>query len=321
MKNKAILLFIPLFFYCSLSAQMIVTEEPVEQQTSVGKIYGSLKVPASKSKIPVALIVAGSGPTDRNGNQPNMQNNSLKMLSDGLYYNGIATLCFDKRKIGESKDIKQDETDVRIEDFAKDVEGWVNILSLDKRFSEIIIIGHSEGSLIGMLAINNNKKVNKFVSLAGSGKPMNEILKDQLSERLKGQPQAVTDMIFSYIEKLEKGETISDVPPSLSALFRPSVQPYLISCFKYNPQTEIAKLNIPVLIVQGTTDIQVPIEHAELLSKANPKAKKEIIENMNHVLKKCENTDLKSQLVTYSNPNLPLETSIVKTISDFIKEK
>ncbi|MDU1891270.1 MAG: alpha/beta hydrolase [Dysgonomonas sp.] len=301
-----------------ICAQSVINETPMVLKTEVGELYGILKVPQSKSKIPVAVIIAGSGPTDRDGNQPQMKSNSLKMLSDGLYYKGIATLCFDKRKSGKSK-VGQKEEDIRLEDFVKDVEGWIDLVSQDKRFSDIIIIGHSEGSLIGMLAINNRKKIDRFISLAGSGKPKNEILKEQLSERMKGQPQFAIDMIFSYIEKLERGERIPDVPQNLMALFRPSVQPYLISCFKYNPQAEIAKINIPVLITSGSTDIQVTPEHTELLSKANPKAHKVIIENMNHILKECDKTDLQSQLATYTDPNKPIMEQITNIISSFIK--
>ncbi|MBS5980251.1 MAG: alpha/beta hydrolase, partial [Dysgonomonas mossii] len=114
-------------------------------------------------------------------------------------------------------------------------------------------------------------------------------------------------------------ETISNIPPNLNALFRPSVQPYMISVMKYNPQEEIAKLTIPTLIIQGTTDIQVPIEHANLLSVANPKAQKVIIENMNHVLKDCKSSDMAEQTATYSNKSIPLNKEVGKVIINFIK--
>lgn len=313
-----LLISIPLF----VSAQIIINEEKASIKTSSGQIFGTLKVPANKKSIPVVLLIAGSGPTDRNGNQPNMQNNSLKMIADALFYNGIASLAFDKAGIGESTIGTKEEKDLRFEDYINDVKAWVDLLSKDKRFSKIIIAGHSEGSLIGMIASQNNANVSKFISIAGVGEKAGDILKQQLAKQLISQPPSVKEMIFSYIDKLEKSETIENVPPSLNSLFRPSVQPYMISWLKYNPQDEVKKLTIPVLILQGTTDIQVSVEQAELLAKANVKAKKVIIENMNHVLKDCESADMQTQLTsTYNNPNTPLSKILINEIVDFVKKK
>lgn len=316
------LIIIALFLSISISAQLIISEEPIILKTSSGDIHGTLKVPPANQKaIPIVLLIAGSGPTDRNGNQPQMQNNSLRMLSDALFHNGIASLAFDKRGIAESKDSGKEESELRFEDYIKDVKEWIELLAKDKRFSDIIIAGHSEGSLIGIIASQNNTNVSKYISIAGVGEPTGNILKEQLGKQLVGQPQTVKDMIFSYIDKLEKGETIENVPPSLNSLFRTSVQPYMISWLKYNPQKEIEKLTIPILIIQGTTDIQVSTKQAELLAKAQPDAKMVIIENMNHVLKDCEQTDMASQVSVYTNPNLPINKELTKGIIDFIKSK
>lgn len=320
MNCKKLSLFLLLLLSLNISAQLIVSEEPIVLKTKTGDIFGSLKAPNSKTPVPIAIIIAGSGPTDRNGNSQLTQNDAYKMLSDELFYSGIATLCFDKRGIAASKSAMKEESDIRFENYIEDVKGWINLLSNDKRFSNIIIIGHSEGSLIGMIAAKNNPKVTKYISIAGMGVPFDVILKEQLEKQLAGQPQATKDLIFSYLDKLQQGETISNVPPTLNALFRPSVQPYMISVMKYNPQEEIAKLTIPTLIIQGTTDIQVPTEQANLLSVANPKAQKVIIENMNHVLlKDCKSSDMAEQMPTYSNKSIPLNKEIGKVIINFIK--
>lgn len=317
-----ILIILLLFFFTTrASAQLLVTKEPIVLKTSTGDIYGTLKVPVNNKPIPLALIIVGSGPTDRNGNQPQMKNNSLKMLSDGLFYNNIATLCFDKRGIAESKAAGKDEADLRFDDYVNDIRSWADLLAKDKRFSEIVIVGHSEGSLIGMIAAQDNKKASKYISIAGVGEPAANILKEQLSKQMAAQPQVARDMIFSYIDKLEKGETITDVPASLNMLFRPSVQPYMISWFKYNPQEEISKLTIPVLILQGTTDIQVTVKQAELLADANSKAQKIIIDKMDHVMKNSETTDQPTQIKdSYTNPDKPVMPEVIKNISSFIKE-
>jgi pimeloyl-ACP methyl ester carboxylesterase len=305
----------------AVSAQLLIKEESAVLKTSVGNINGTLKVPDSKNAVPVAIIIAGSGPTDRDCNQPNMKSNSYKMLSDALFYNNVATLCYDKRGIAKSK-IEQKEEDLRFDTYVDDVKAWINQLSEDKRFSDIILIGHSEGSLLGMIAARNNPKVAKYISIAGAGMSAPDILKEQLGKQLQGQPETIKNMVFSYIDKLENGETIPDVPVYLNALFRPSVQPYMISWFKYNPQAEISKLTIPTLLLQGTTDIQVGVDQAELLAKANPNAQKVIIENMDHVLKISETKDMAEQIKnSYNNPDTRISKELVKTITDFIKAK
>ena len=283
------------------------------------KIYGTLKIPKTKEKIPVALIIAGSGPTDRNCNQPSMTCNTYKLLSDSLNKYGIATLCYDKRLIAKSVS-KQTEDELRFDDYVKDAKDWIEFLRQDNRFSEIIVIGHSEGSLVGMIACENNPNVSKFISLAGVGESADEILKEQLSKQLVGQT-VLKSKIFSYIDELKRGNLLKNVPPDLYVLFRPSVQPYMISWFKYNPQEEIAKLKIPILILQGDFDIQVSEENAELLHEANPNAQTFIIDNMNHVLKNSQSMDMNEQFQdSYNNSTSPINQELVEKIVEFIKK-
>lgn len=311
MKTTIAILFL-LILTGNLSAQIM--GEPIGLETKTGKIEGTLLCPPAVKKMPVVLLIAGSGPTDRNGNNPMMTNNSLKMLAEGLFEKGIAVVRFDKRGIAESKDAGLQEVDLRFESYVKDVEEWVELLKKDGRFSEVHILGHSEGSLIGMIAAQKEES-GKFISLAGVGSPAGEILREQL----KAQPPMVLQMALPFIEKMERGETVDDVPQMLQALFRPSVQPYMISWFKYDPKKEIAKLNKPILIIQGTTDIQVTISDAEKLADANKKARKYIIEGMNHILKEVE-IDRQKNLQTYSMPDLPLKEGLIDIIVAFIKQ-
>lgn len=300
-----------IFLSLSLFAQK---DESITLITATGKIEGTLLFPDKEKNIPIALIIAGSGPTDRDGNNPYMKNNSLKMMTEGLSEKGIATLRYDKRGIAKSKDAGLKENDLRFENYIDDVIQWVNLLKKDKRFTKVIIIGHSEGSLIGMIA-SQQAKVDKFISIAGAGRPASDIIRTQL----EGQPSIVLDAALPIIDKLEKGDTISDVPQMLNTLFRPSVQPYIISWFKYDPQIEIAKLKIPILIIQGTTDIQVTVNEAELLKKAGSNTKLEIIEGMNHILKEVE-MDRQKNIQTYSQPDLPLKEGLIEIISEFINK-
>jgi len=177
------------------------------------------------------------------------------------------------------------------------------------------VICHSEGSLIGMIASQVNN-VNKFISIAGAGQPADKIIREQL----KSQPMSVTIPANAFLDKLVKGETIANVPPMLNSFFRLSVQPYMISWIKYDPQKEIAKLKIPVLIIQGTTDIQVGIDDAKRLAKAQPAAKLVIIDGMNHIMKQAP-IDRQLNLLTYTQPDLPLTRELNNFLISFMLEK
>lgn len=288
-------------------------ESPVILHTTTGDIFGTLTIPKNLNKIPVTLIIAGSGPTDRNGNNQMMKNESLKMLVYSLANNGIASLRFDKRGIGESMSAGKKESDLRFEDYINDAKAWIELLKKDDRFSKVIVIGHSEGSLIGMIASNNLS--DGFVSIAGAGRSADKIIKEQLA----GQPKAVQDLCFPIIDSLVLGKTVKNVSASLYSLFRPGVQPYMISWFHYDPQAEIKKLNIPVLVVQGTNDIQVSEEEANLLSKANMHAQLVFIKKMNHIFKIIDG-DKNENIASYNDPSLPISEELTNKIAAFIKK-
>ena len=310
MKNPTgLILFILMVSSISLFAQK---EEVLILATEDINIEGTLLIPVSEKKIPVVLFISGSGPTDRDGNNRLMKNNSLKMLATGLAESGIATLRYDKRGVGKSAGDGVDESELRFNDYIDDAALWIDYLNNDDRFNEVMVLGHSEGSLIGMVA-SQNHAVTKFISLAGVGEPANKIIRQQL-EKL---PSEIQQQANPILEKLETGGQVDDVPMPLYSLFRPDVQPYLISWFKYDPKEELAKLKIPILILQGTSDIQVDVSNAEFLGAANERAKVEIIEGMNHVLKQSE-LDQQSNLLTYNNPDLPLSDGVIEILTRFI---
>lgn len=288
-------------------------ETNVTLKINIDQLYGTLTVPDVTKKCPVALIIAGSGPTDRNGNNPMMKNNSLKMLTEALAKNGIASLRYDKRGIGESKASAPTESALVFENYTEDAKSWINFLKQDKRFSQLIVIGHSEGSLIGMIA---GAKANKFISIAGAGESADKLLKEQISSKSNKQ---IEDMTFPIIDSLKNGNKVNKVDPLLNSLFRPGIQPYLISWFKYDPQTEIKKLTVPVLIIQGNKDLQVNVADAESLSKASKNAELVIVDKMNHILKIIDG-DNKANFESYNNENLPISEELTNKIVSFIKK-
>jgi uncharacterized protein len=299
-----------------LFAPALTAGESVSLDTGAGALYGTLELPASKPPFPVALIIAGSGPTDRDGNSRLLpgKNNSLKMLAEGLAGQGIASLRYDKRGIGESKTIGLKEEDLRFETYVDDAVRWGQYLRKDNRLRAPVIIGHSEGSLIGMLAARK-LPADGYISIAGAGRPGGQIILLQL--RSQSIPPDLMKQVEDIVSALEQGRTVDSIPQGLGALFRPSVQPYLISWFRYDPAKEIAKLTMPVLILQGTSDIQASVSEANLLAGANSKTKLLVIEGMNHMLKEVpEERD--KQVASYSDPSLPLVPTLLNEISRFM---
>jgi pimeloyl-ACP methyl ester carboxylesterase len=290
-------------------------EIPVTLATKTGVLHGTLLMPAGVSPpVPIALIIAGSGPTDRDGNSPLLpgKNNSLAMLADALGQRGIATLRYDKRGIGASAGAMGQESDLRFTTYVDDAVDWLEWLRADPRFSRRLVIGHSEGSLIGVLAAQRSP-VSHVVSVAGAGRPIEEVLDEQLSRMLPPDLLADTRRIMA---ELKAGRAVESVPPQLVAIFRPSVQPYMISWLPIDPAQEVGRLTIPVLVVQGTTDIQVNSADADRLASGHAHATLETIDGMNHVLKEVRESS--QQVASYSDPNLPLHARLAESIATFV---
>jgi pimeloyl-ACP methyl ester carboxylesterase len=285
-------------------------ETQIILKTKSGDIFGTLTTPKKFTNISVALIIAGSGPTDRDCNNPMMKCDAYKKLAYGLAENNIASLRYDKRGIAESNAAGKSESDLRFDDYVNDAKEWIQLLKQDKRFSKVIVVGHSEGSLIGMIA---STTADKFISIAGPGQSADKTIKEQLST----QPKEVQDLSYPIIDSLVKRKTVDNFNPMLNSIFRTSVQPYMISWFKYDPQIEIQKLSIPILILQGTNDIQVTVEDAKRLSKANPKSQLILVDKMNHIFRTVDG-DKQANLATYNNSSLPLADEFVKDMVNFV---
>lgn len=291
-------------------------EQALTLETRSGTLAGMLLVPAAGGKLPVALIIAGSGPTDRDGNSrlPGLHNDSLKLLAEALARQGIASLRYDKRGIGASRAAMTSESALRFDDYVDDAAGWIAMLKADPRFSNVVVIGHSEGALIGMLAAPR-AGADAFVSVAGIADGLGVVLRRQLASKLTPELAADSERILAA---LEHGQTAAMVPPALAVLYRPSVQPYLISILKYAPAERMAALRIPVLIVQGTSDTQVGVDQAEKLKAAKPDAVLAIIPDMNHVLKQAT-LDPLQQKAAYGDPSLPLHPQLAPAIVAFVR--
>jgi pimeloyl-ACP methyl ester carboxylesterase len=305
---------------CCTSLGLLAAEEPATLDTLSGRLHGTLSLPegtapTAAAKPPVVLIIAGSGPTDRDGNTPLAagRNNSLKLLAAALQAQGVATLRYDKRGIAASAAAAPGESALRFEHYVQDAAGWVRQLAADPRFAGVVVLGHSEGALIGLLAAQQ-APVLGYVSLAGPAEKAADVLRRQLRAQL---PPALAARNEALLAELEAGRTVAEVPPPLAGLYRASVQPYLISWFRHTPTTALARLDRPCLIVQGDTDLQVRVADAQALHQARPACTLNIVPGMNHVLKTVP-ADPAQQLASYGNPQLPLAPGLVQALQGFV---
>ncbi len=294
--------------------QAAVLQRPISLDTGTGELYGSLLLPKSDAPVPVVLIVSGSGPTDRNGNNPDGgRNDSLKRLAWVLAKHNIASVRYDKRGVAASLAATPDERNLTLDAYVADAVAWGNKLKSDPRLGPLIMLGHSEGALIATLAAPQVDAA-AVISISGTARPVDQVLRQQLSYRL---PAPLMLRSNELLDSLKAGRVDTDVPPQLEVIFRPSVQPYLITLFRQDPAAAFARLKMPALIVQGSNDIQVGVGDAQMLKAAKPDAQLALIEGMNHVLRIVPN-DVKRQLASYKDPQLPLASELGTRIISFI---
>ncbi len=298
-----------------LTAFAQVREDTIALPLPGGSLYGSLFMPEGKIPFPLLVIIPGSGPTDRYGNNPmGLHTNSYKMMATALAGKKIAVFLLDKRGVAKSIGAIKKEADLRFDDYVNDVVDWLQLLQKDKRIKNVFIAGHSEGSLVGMLAAQKIK-VHGFISIAGPAKGIAEIITEQYASQL---PKAAP-VVDSLFKRLYNNLSIDTVPPYLLSIFRPSVQPYIKSWMKYIPCEEIKKLHTPVMIIQGGHDLQVNPNEASLLKSCKPAATFLLLDSMNHILKNAPLTRVEN-MATYSMQALPLSGSLSDAIAAFIEK-
>jgi hypothetical protein len=309
--KKIILLAVVLFSTLAFSQDAIEFSKADIEINSLlkGTLYSPLK---QSKKTNLVILIAGSGPTDRDGNQKGLTNNSLKLLAQALANNGIAVYSYDKRIFAQIASGKLDEASLSFDNFIDDAKAVIHYFKNQKKYHSITIAGHSEGALIGMVAANGN--ADAYISIAGAGRPIDEVLLEQIGK----QAPFLKEEVQKNLETLKSGTTFELKNQMLASLFRASVQPYMISWIKYNPQTEIKKLQIPTLLINGDKDIQVSVQDAQLLQQAKPDAQLQIIPNMNHIFKLIKGDDVENK-ASYTNPDLPIATDLSQLITTFIK--
>jgi hypothetical protein len=287
---------------------------PVTLSSEPAALHGTLLTPEGPTRA-VALIIAGSGPTDRDGNSGlGVSASSYRLLAEGLAARGVATVRTDKRGVGESAAALTSEADLIFADYADDARAWAAETARLTGQPCAWLIGHSEGALVALTAVTGGgDAVCGLVLLSGAGRPIGAVLREQLANA----PEPFLSQSLTILAELEAGRPVTEVPPRLAALFRPSVQPYLISWLPLDPAELVAAWDGPVMIGQGTTDIQVGLPDAQTLAAARPDARLAIWDGVNHVLK-VASADRAANIATYGDPTLPLAPGVVDDIAGFI---
>lgn len=312
MKLKITILFI-LVQLSVFSQKPIVEEEYLIMYDSI-KLPGTLSYDKTIKKQPLAIFIHGSGNVDRNGNQAGVNSNAnyIKQLSDSLTKRGVAFYRYDKRT-ATLDNIKFAMQDLNFNRFVDDAVLAIDKFKDDPRFSSITLIGHSQGSLVGMLASKSNVK--KFISLAGPSAPFDGILVDQV-KRQNGD--SIAAIVENHFKQLKEKGAIDNLDPNLAGMFNKPNQTFFSSWILYDPSEELKKLNIPVLILNGDKDLQVGIDNATELHQAYKDSQIVIIKNMNHVLKTIEKDE--DNLKSYSSADYPISSDLIVAIEEFIKK-
>jgi uncharacterized protein len=294
------------------------TQTFVQAPGPLAPLRGTMLLPAAGA--PMVLIIPGSGPTDRNGNNPmGVRASTYRLLAQGLAQRGIGTMRIDKRGMFGSRAAVADGNAVTIDDYVTDTESWIATIRKQTGVSCVWVLGHSEGGLVALAAAQKANDICGLVLISTAGRPLGEVLRQQLRANPANAP--ILDQAMAAIDSLEAGKHVdaSQMNPVLLPLFGPQIQGFLISVFSYDPAKLISSVGKPVLIMQGERDIQVSVADAQRLKQAAPAAKLVLLPDTNHVLKTVTTDDRAANIATYTNPNLPLAPGVVDAVASFIE--
>jgi uncharacterized protein len=305
-----------------LSVAYAGTATDIDAAGPQGRLMGTLVTAADPARSPVVLIIPGSGPTDRDGNNPlGVRASSYRLLADGLAERGISSVRIDKRGMFASKAAVPDANAVTIADYATDIRSWIAAIQQRTSTGCVWLLGHSEGALVALATAQNPQNICGLILVAAAGRPLADVMREQLESNPANAP--ILDQALAAIDSLVAGKTVdaARLNPVLLQLFNPAVQKFLIDLFSYDPAALLAHYDGPVLILQGKRDLQVPVRDAQLLKHADSKATLVLLPDANHVLKSVTSDDRAANFATYANPNLPLAPGVADTIANFITAK
>ncbi|UGA43164.1 alpha/beta fold hydrolase [Bradyrhizobium quebecense] len=284
-----------------------------ESRLRIGAIDAVLTVPSDIAKPPVALLIAGSGSTDHDGNGPQLKPATLKKLSEQLVARGIATLRYDKRGAGEWKKEFGRPEDFRFKDYVGDATALIEYLRGSGKFAHVAVVGHSEGGLVAILAAQR-VPIDRLVLLATAARKQGDLLKAQLEKQL---PPDKFAPIGKAIDDIMAGQIVN--PPPAGLAIAPAMQPAIASAFTEDPIDPMKKITGLVLIVAGGRDHQLARLDFLALTTADFAAKSLWQPDMNHLL--VDVTDAADDMASYNEPERSLDPDLIDAVAGFISQK
>lgn len=303
-------------------------QEELTAPGPMGALKGTLTLPsqhvALPNRTPAFLIVPGSGPTDRDGNSPlGIAAAPYRLLAEALATRGYPSVRIDKRGMFGSANAVSNPNDATIASYGDDLLAWTN--AIHRRLPAeggarcVIPIGHSEGGLVALAAMARKPDACGLILIASIGRPLDEVIREQLRANPTNAPFLTEAQ--TTLAALKRGQRVDAgaMHAALRPLFAPDVQGFLIDAMSYEPVELAARVKVPMLVVQGTRDLQVGVADARLLAEAAPDATLALVPGVNHVLKLVASDDASANLATYANPDLAIASEVVDAVTTFVE--
>src|ERR1700733_5776780 len=289
---------------------VIASARAEETKIRVGAIDAVLTTPPDVERPPIALLIAGSGSTDHDGNGPQVKPATLKKLSEQLVARKIATLRYDKRGAGGWKPEYGRPEDFRFPQFVDDATALVNYLRGSRKFSRVVLAGHSEGGLVAILTARR-VPVDRLVLLVTAARRQGDLVKAQLEKKL---PPDKLEPIVKAIDAIMAGQIVA--PPPRGLAIAPSMQPGIASAFAEDPIPPLKLIDQPTLIIGGGRDLQMARLDFAALSAASPVVKTLWLPESNHVL--LDVTVDSDNMAAYNQSERALDSELVDSVAAFI---
>ncbi|MEO5578423.1 MAG: alpha/beta fold hydrolase [Sphingomicrobium sp.] len=307
-----------------LIAVALAAVTPVERQITapgpLAPLAGTL-LDAGK-RAPVVVIIPGSGPTDRDGNNPlGVSAAPYRLLAQGLAQRGVTTVRIDKRGMFGSKAAIADSNAVTIADYAADAHAWAKAARTATGAKCVWLLGHSEGGLVALAAGQDRRDLCGIISVSAAGRRLGTIIREQLVANPANAPFFAP--AFATLTRLEARQRVSNatIPAALQPLFGEAIQLYMIDLLSYDPPRLAASLKLPLLVIQGDRDLQVTPVDARALVAVQPMAQLVILPGVNHLLKSVATTDRAANIAAYANPSLPVSPLAIDAVAIFVGKR
>jgi len=320
------LLMVPAARAADAPKPSVAAEAPVDATVAVDGggedgafLYGSFLKPLNKNNYPAVLILPEAG-ADRNGNSSGQEvkPDTYRTLAQALAAKGIASVRIDKRGVGASAKAIAREEDLRFDTYVDDAVTWIKFLQAQPHVGCVAVFGHSESALVAALAAKK-VKVCAIIEASGASRPFAAVMASQLKVALDAQrlTKEDYDQAVKILDQLTAGKTVADPPEKLKPLFRTSVQPYLISWLNVNP-VEALKTNTPVLILQGSSDLELNSDDPRRLSAAPKNVRVVMVPGADHDLK-IKTSSTGKTTIAEARPLSPQVATAIQTFLDSLR--